>query len=931
MNKEYFAFISYSHKDKVWAKWLQHELEYYKLPTNLNGRTDLPKEIRPVFRDATDLNGGLLEESIQEALDSSVYLIVICSPNAAQSSYVNEEVKYFKDLGRMTKIIPFIIDGKPHAKIAGDECFPMELLNLPVELLGINIHNENGKYFAAVQVVARMFGLDTNTLYNRYKKEQERKRKWAFAGIVVFALASLCVAGWIWKQNMELKAKDWELMEKQSRMVAEKANRLVEEGDALTAQKLLLDVLPENIDKGDKPCPPEAEFAFRNALLSGSTIFHDMKDIDFNPNGENAITLYGGSHLNAPMNDIDNQINQVFLWDLHNGQCDTLKGHTEKILTAYFSPDGRHVVSTTSNTVRIWEVESRQCIDVIEGRSFLVARFYSDNKRIVTVSSSSKRNSSIVRVWDISIDGRYIQTKEFPLNAAERTDFSISSDGTKVARKNDSSIILLDVVTGISDTIANKKSIDHFSFSNNSKKIVIRDKDELLVWDIEAGRFTDSIFFSDCSPRINDLIIDINDSNTELVKEKDINPMLCERAFCVDNASKNLVRYIDIPSEIDPIWDITFSPDGKHFAIEVLSGVLDRAFRDFNIYYQSVKSKEDGFSFELKCSASFQHQKCFTAAFNPKGSLCVTSSPDTIKIWNMGNGNLINTINRKNHTVSPAMYSVDGENMAYSDGNYVYLCDSLGNAKDTITYKSEVHFFTFGENNKTILSTTLDDKWIRVWDYRNKIACDSILIDSILIDSVKTVLVGDYVYQSKNEKQLVIVGGNGLGGKSVSRIGWSNKLGNRLFLQEPIRKIAWSRNKKLLSFAVGDGCYTILLSNWEQRPEVHVKFTINSISYSPDERLLLISVEESSNLFIYDTETNKFLANIQTNIFINGFLHDVFDMWDGVHIVGAAFNPTGDRILVIYKDGMIRALDFPKLQDLVTQTRKHFNGIIASN
>ena len=45
--KGYFAFISYKREDAKWADWLQHELEHYRLPSNLNGREDLPKSIRP--------------------------------------------------------------------------------------------------------------------------------------------------------------------------------------------------------------------------------------------------------------------------------------------------------------------------------------------------------------------------------------------------------------------------------------------------------------------------------------------------------------------------------------------------------------------------------------------------------------------------------------------------------------------------------------------------------------------------------------------------------------------------------------------------------------------------------------------------------------------------------------------------------------------
>lgn len=33
--KEYYAFISYKWEDEKWTKWLQHALEYYRLPDHL--------------------------------------------------------------------------------------------------------------------------------------------------------------------------------------------------------------------------------------------------------------------------------------------------------------------------------------------------------------------------------------------------------------------------------------------------------------------------------------------------------------------------------------------------------------------------------------------------------------------------------------------------------------------------------------------------------------------------------------------------------------------------------------------------------------------------------------------------------------------------------------------------------------------------------
>ena len=129
--KKYFAFISYSHKDSEFAKWLQHEFEYYKLPSVINGRKledykDLPKSFRPLFRDEDELAGGDLKPQIYEALANSQYLIVVCSPNSAQSDYVNDEITEFISLSEdnKRKIFPFIVEGKPHAKEKHEkECF----------------------------------------------------------------------------------------------------------------------------------------------------------------------------------------------------------------------------------------------------------------------------------------------------------------------------------------------------------------------------------------------------------------------------------------------------------------------------------------------------------------------------------------------------------------------------------------------------------------------------------------------------------------------------------------------------------------------------------------------------------------------------------------------------------------------------------------
>ena len=145
---KYWAFISYSHQDNVsarkggaagrvnWANWLHEWLETYRVPAEFSGRgcatgSPMPERFHPCFRDEAELpTNSDLASQIHDALDRSRFLIVIASPRSAQSRYVNEEVRYFRQLGRGDRILSIIIDGEPNVRIRPkdgweerDDCF----------------------------------------------------------------------------------------------------------------------------------------------------------------------------------------------------------------------------------------------------------------------------------------------------------------------------------------------------------------------------------------------------------------------------------------------------------------------------------------------------------------------------------------------------------------------------------------------------------------------------------------------------------------------------------------------------------------------------------------------------------------------------------------------------------------------------------------
>ncbi len=147
--KNYYAFISYRHVDNVekgrqWATWLHQAIETYTVPDDIAGEKNdrgeiIPLRIYPIFRDEEELSADAnLGKSIIKALDDTKLLIVLCSPNAVASSYVADEIDYFKKQGHSDRIIAALIDGEPNAswdekKLSigfkkEDECFPFPLL-----------------------------------------------------------------------------------------------------------------------------------------------------------------------------------------------------------------------------------------------------------------------------------------------------------------------------------------------------------------------------------------------------------------------------------------------------------------------------------------------------------------------------------------------------------------------------------------------------------------------------------------------------------------------------------------------------------------------------------------------------------------------------------------------------------------------------------
>ena len=162
----YKAFISYSHTDESWARWLHRAIEAYHLPRNLVGLKttmgEVPARIKPVFRDRDELSSASnLGDTVKQALSDSENLIVVCSPSGAASFWVKEEIREFIRLGRRDRIFCVIVDGEASASGSVAAVFPDAIAEAGMEEpLAADVRKwADGKQLAKLKLISGMLGI----------------------------------------------------------------------------------------------------------------------------------------------------------------------------------------------------------------------------------------------------------------------------------------------------------------------------------------------------------------------------------------------------------------------------------------------------------------------------------------------------------------------------------------------------------------------------------------------------------------------------------------------------------------------------------------------------------------------------------------------------------------------------------------------------
>jgi tetratricopeptide (TPR) repeat protein len=213
----YKAFISYAHADRKTAELLFRRIETFRTPKGLVGTSGLwgavPARLTPAFRDREELStASALGDVLTNALKDSEFLVVLCSPAAARSRWVNEEIRTYRSMHGAQRVLAIIAEGDPAAPVgeglAG--CFPPALLapavagGAPEEPIAADLRGDgDGDRLAFLKLAAGMLGVGLDDLVHREARRRHRIQAAITALSSAIALVFAAVALFAVEQRKE--------------------------------------------------------------------------------------------------------------------------------------------------------------------------------------------------------------------------------------------------------------------------------------------------------------------------------------------------------------------------------------------------------------------------------------------------------------------------------------------------------------------------------------------------------------------------------------------------------------------------------------------------------------------------------------------------------------------------------------------------------
>jgi WD40 repeat protein len=497
----YNAFISYSHTDDVTlAAALQSALHSFAKPW-------YKLRALHIFRDQTNLAvNPALWSSIREAIDQSLFFILLASPEAGASPWVAKESEYWIGRNGTAHVLIVLTGGTLQWNhLAGSftaehtnalppglfHAFPEEPLFLDLRWTrdgSPRLSMREPRFHEAVLQLAA-------TLHNRPKDELDgadiRSRNLT-RRLVASGLSSLLLLGLFALYQFRVSRE--ESVENLAKNLATSSGKVLSDSPDQAREAALLAIESNRLHPSF-----EANQALRSAvsLLPASAQLYPpdpgpderVRDLTFSPDGANlAVARDDGS---TQLFDVANHKAMGFFTpDEQPAAHIELAGDPEGI-----SPDNNAAVSVAFNssgsllgtgardgTVHVWTVPGgREVLRIVHTAPVSQLAFHPKASQLVTASDDGH-----VRIFDVA---RATLVSDF--KCPDKTvSVSFSPDGDLVAALSSEGVIsLLDVVRRkLIQNLGGGEAGFNLAFSGDGKRLAVATGDYGLVWDVTTGR-----------------------------------------------------------------------------------------------------------------------------------------------------------------------------------------------------------------------------------------------------------------------------------------------------------------------------------------------------------------------------------------------------------------------------------------------------------
>jgi WD40 repeat protein len=661
--RRYKAFVSYSHAaDGKLAAALQAALQRFTKPWHRF------RAMR-VFRDETGLAvTPELWDSIETALKQSEYFILLASPLAAASKWVQEEVTWWLRNRNADQFLIVLTAGEI-AWDAGASDFDWSRTDaLPSSLQkawkgephfgdlrwvksDMDLSLRQPRFFDEIaRLAATLLNRPLDDLIGEYRRAMRLLRT-AVAGVALLTAAALAAtyAGFQAKHQLDLQYRDRaakeELRRRQAEAALEKQHQETRSTEVAARAVAVLEQDPELSRRlaleAVRIAPThEAEHALRQTLLG----------------------------LVAPM---------------------VLRGHSGVVYSVHFSADGQRVLTGGADgTVRLWDATAgtslltlKVCDDQADWPTGVLS---SDGRKVLTVV---RPESLAIGYWDSgSVQLHNSAAGDVLVSIPDRhaVDAALSNDGRKIVTAGFSPTVRIwDALTGTPqvELSGHEQRVVSASFSANDKWILTGSWDGTArVWEAATGRSLAVLQ----SPEGVDFAVFTPDG-THVVTLGSHDKVLRLWDWVTAPGSSSVVSC----GQEGSIQDSAVSPDGKWLAI----ASTDKTARIWDIAGGKCRHVLRG------------HEEFVNGVdFSPDSRWVVTASADkTARIWEVATGEELTQLGWNRSARTSIAFSPDGKRIATGtvDGTVpVYTCAICGSVDDLVALAGTTRELTDEEKEK---------------------------------------------------------------------------------------------------------------------------------------------------------------------------------------------------------------------------------------